>query len=75
MHVTQTPLEPVNLFILAILALVVVVAPPCSVVKEVYSLLFFLAWDFPGMGFLTFPSMIVTLSFESIFGSVFSWSM
>jgi hypothetical protein len=37
-----------------VLALVVVVAPHCSVVKEVYNLVFFLTQDFPGMGFLLF---------------------
>jgi hypothetical protein len=40
LHVTQTPLKPVTLVILAFcfLALVVVDAPHCSVVKEAYSL-------------------------------------
>jgi hypothetical protein len=56
-----------------VLALVFVVAPPCSVVEEVYSLGFLLAQTFPGMGFLIFPFMRVTLPFESNFGSSFSW--
>jgi hypothetical protein len=76
LHVTQTPPRahhPSHSCI--VLALVFVVALPCSVVKEVYSLVFFLAQDFPGMGFLTFPSMIVTLPFESTFGSGCLWSM
>jgi hypothetical protein len=58
-----------------VLALVVVVSPPFSVVKEVYNLVFFLVRASPGMGFLTLPSMIVTIPFESIFGSDYSWSM
>jgi len=56
LHVTQTPLEPVTLVILAFcfLALVVVVVPHLSVVKEVYNLAFFLAQAFSGMGSLLF---------------------
>jgi hypothetical protein len=71
MHVTQTPLEPVTLVILAFLALVVVAAPPCPVVEEVYSLGFFLlAQTFTGMGFLTFPSMRVTLPLNQMLALV-----
>jgi hypothetical protein len=56
LHVTQTPLEPVTLVILAFwfLALVVVDAPHCSIMKEAYNLAFFLMQDFPGMGSLLF---------------------
>ena len=58
-----------------VLALIVVDAPPCSVVKEVYNLVFFLMHVSQGIGFLTFPSMIVTLPFESTFGSGCSWTV
>jgi hypothetical protein len=71
LHVTQTPLEPATLVILSFwfLALVVVDAPHCSVVKEAYNLAFssrkiFQVW-------VPSPSLMVTLPYESIFGSGF----
>jgi hypothetical protein len=70
LHVTQTTLEPVTLAILAFgfLALVVVDAPRFLVVKGKYSPTLpsskiFQVW------FLYFPSMMVPLCYESIFGS------
>jgi hypothetical protein len=47
--------HPSHSYIL-VLALVVVVVPPCSVMKEVYSLVFVLVQGFLGMGFLLFHS-------------------
>jgi hypothetical protein len=52
------------------LALVVVVAPPCPVVEEVYSLVFLLAQTFTGMGFLTLPSMRVSLPLNQMLALV-----
>lgn len=47
-----------------VLFLVVVTSLLWLIVKEIYNLVFYLAQAFPGIGFLTFPSMIVTLLFE-----------
>jgi hypothetical protein len=56
LHITQTPLGPVTLVILAFcfLALVVVNAPHFLFMKEAYSLTLFLSQDFLGMGSLLF---------------------
>jgi hypothetical protein len=75
MHVTQTPLKPITLVILAFLALVATAALPCPVVEEVYSLGFSPCEIFYRYGFYYFSIHESYSTLESNVGFGFSWSM
>ena len=70
LHVTQTPLEPVTLVILAfVFGFGSCCCSALSGHEGDIKCFFSLAQDFSRYGFLTLPFMMVTLPFESTFGS------